>query len=118
MPWLEKTFAEIAVGRRAHDAAEKALERLLHHAKGNGHGDIDTKLREARKSFDDAREAMRNLLASIVEKDIEVRDIEMGLVDFLGERDGTDVWLCWRRGEPAVAHWHEINKGFQDRKPL
>jgi hypothetical protein len=44
--------------------------------------------------------------------------VDIGLVDFLGEREGRDVWLCWRTGEPAVAHWHEIDQGFRNRQPL
>ena len=41
-----------------------------------------------------------------------------GLVDFYGKRDGRDVFLCWKLGEPAVEHWHEIGDGFAGRQPL
>lgn len=47
-----------------------------------------------------------------------LKDINMGLVDFLAEVDGDEVWLCWRQDEEDVAHFHELGKGFQDRKPL
>jgi len=41
-----------------------------------------------------------------------------GLCDFPSFRDGREVCLCWRFGEPSVAHWHEKNAGFAGRQPL
>jgi hypothetical protein len=32
--------------------------------------------------------------------------------------DGREVYLCWRLGEPEVAHWHELNEGFAGRQKL
>ena len=47
-----------------------------------------------------------------------VKDPRTGLVDFYGRVDGKLVFLCWRFGEEAVAHYHEIDAGFAGRKPL
>jgi hypothetical protein len=47
-----------------------------------------------------------------------VKDPERGLVDFPGERNGQAVYLCWQLGEPAVSHWHALDKGFADRRPV
>ena len=41
-----------------------------------------------------------------------------GLCDFPSLRDGREVYLCWRLGEPEVTHWHEKNAGFAGRQPL
>ena len=41
-----------------------------------------------------------------------------GLCDFPSLRDGREVYLCWRLGEPAVRYWHEINAGFAGRQPV
>ena len=41
-----------------------------------------------------------------------------GLCDFPCLRDGREVYLCWRFGEPLVTHWHEKNAGFAGRQPL
>ena len=46
------------------------------------------------------------------------KGFEGGLVDFHGQLDGRDVFLCWRLGEPEVSHWHEIEAGFAGRKSL
>lgn len=49
---------------------------------------------------------------------VVVKDAREGLIDFYGRRGGQAVWLCWRYGEPAVAHWHPLDQGFADRLPL
>ncbi len=47
-----------------------------------------------------------------------LRDWRTGLVDFPAVYQGRRVWLCWRLGEPSVAHWHEINEGFAARHAI
>ena len=45
-------------------------------------------------------------------------DNQSGLVDFLAKIDGRDVYLCWRYGEPRVAHYHELHTGYNGRQPV
>ena len=49
---------------------------------------------------------------------VEFKGFDMGLVDFPGELHGRPIYLCWRLGEPAVEHWHEVEAGFAGRQPL
>lgn len=44
--------------------------------------------------------------------------LEHGLLDFPTTLDGRVVYLCWKRGEPKVNHWHEIDRGFAGRQPV
>jgi hypothetical protein len=50
--------------------------------------------------------------------DIVIRDLDRGLIDFPSLRSGDEVYLCWLRDEPAVAHWHDGATGFTGRQPL
>jgi hypothetical protein len=47
-----------------------------------------------------------------------VKDIDLGLLDFPSIRDGRPIYLCWKPGEPQLAHWHGTDESFADRKPL
>jgi hypothetical protein len=47
-----------------------------------------------------------------------VKDPRTGLCDFYGRIDGRIVCLCWRYGESAVEHYHEVDAGFAGRKPI
>jgi hypothetical protein len=47
-----------------------------------------------------------------------LKDTNSGLVDFLAEMNGREVFLCWRYGEPRVAFYHELHSGFNGRQPV
>lgn len=41
-----------------------------------------------------------------------------GLCDFPSLKDGREIYLCWRLGEPEILHWHEVHAGFSGRQPI
>jgi hypothetical protein len=45
-----------------------------------------------------------------------IKDLNAGLLDFLSERDGREVYLCWRFGEPHIEYFHELHSGFNGRE--
>jgi len=47
-----------------------------------------------------------------------LKDLNAGLIDFLSERNGRDVFLCWRYGEPKVTYFHELHTGFRGRRRI
>lgn len=49
---------------------------------------------------------------------VTIKDIDAGLVDFIGVRNGREVYLCWRYGEDDIDFWHELNAGFAGRRPI
>jgi hypothetical protein len=49
---------------------------------------------------------------------IQLKDYRIGLIDFPCWMDGREVYLCWKQGEPDVAHWHEVDAGFAGRQKL
>ena len=57
-------------------------------------------------------------VAELTEIGCEMKDLRIGLVDFLSEMDGREIYLCWQQGEAAVEHWHELTDGFAGRRPL
>ncbi len=54
----------------------------------------------------------------IVAMGILVKDVDVGLVDFLSLRRGRRVYLCWQHGEEDVAYWHDTDAGFSERQPI
>lgn len=47
-----------------------------------------------------------------------VKDPKQGLVDFYGRVNDEAVWLCWRFGEERIGHYHALDEGFSQRRPL
>jgi hypothetical protein len=48
----------------------------------------------------------------------ELKDYQIGLVDFPGMIDGREICLCWKLGEERVAFWHEVDAGYSGRTPV
>lgn len=67
---------------------------------------------------DMTQEFMRieTLVQEIVAHGCVLKDINVGLIDFLAEKDGREVFLCWRYGEPRIEYYHELHNGFQGRQ--
>jgi hypothetical protein len=62
--------------------------------------------------------ALRDALTELREREIVLRDLDRGLVDFPSMRDGEEVYLCWQEGEEQIGHWHDPDAGFAGRQPL
>ncbi len=62
--------------------------------------------------------AIQILIDEILSYGCVLKDLNGGLIDFLSERDGRIVYLCWKYDEPEVQHYHELNAGFAGREPL
>ena len=48
----------------------------------------------------------------------QVKDVEMGLVDFPTLYRDQEVYLCWKMGEPGISFWHHIEDGYRGRRPI
>ncbi|MGQ0796348.1 MAG: DUF2203 domain-containing protein [Methanobacteriota archaeon] len=66
----------------------------------------------------DVRAGLEADAAAIREAGAELKDVHLGLVDFHATIDGQIAYLCWRRGEPRVGHWHTLQSGYAGRTPL
>ncbi len=70
------------------------------------------------EEFERGQDKMHEFEFELEKLGVELKDYYTGLIDFRHLRDGKEVYLCWRLGEPEVAHWHELNSGFSGRREL
>src|SRR5207247_4033158 len=61
--------------------------------------------------FERGQEKMHEYEVELEKLGVELKDYYTGLIDFRHVRDGKEVYLCWRLGEPEIAHWPAINSG-------
>jgi hypothetical protein len=52
------------------------------------------------------------------DREIQLKDIERGLIDFPSLRDGREVFLCWEKAEEDIEHWHDLDEGYPGRQGL
>lgn len=115
VPRLRVILTALRAEKRQIEAEALALGQLTPAIRGNGHGAAATR-HEARMA--ELMKSMQDRLDELSELDIQVKDIDTGLVDFLSLREGRVVYLCWQMDEPTVAFWHELDAGYAGRQPL
>jgi hypothetical protein len=108
---LRPLVADLMQARARLVEMQPALADVLEKLLGNGGSRLTAELL-------DTFERLRADVRAIEGKGVLVKDLETGLLDFPSERDGEIVFLCWRFGEPSVAHWHPVDAGFAGREPL
>src|SRR5262245_22491442 len=74
--------------------------------------------RARRAGIDKATRELRAGLGELLATGGVPKDLELGLVDFLGLVQGREVNLCWRYGEKRVRFWHGLDEGFGGRKAI
>jgi hypothetical protein len=57
-------------------------------------------------------------VTNVHSKGIELKDVEIGLVDFPAKIKGVEVLLCWRLGEEQIEFYHSRESGFMGRRPI
>jgi hypothetical protein len=111
--------------RKAKAAAERAaeLEQEMQQLSqriflsGGMHVDI-AQAAKRRSNHEKALQETRDTLAEFEEIGVQVKDLELGLLDFPCVLDGQTVLLCWKLGEKDIGFWHTEEDGFAGRKPL
>ena len=57
-------------------------------------------------------------LSEFKKRQILIKDVNRGLVDFPSILDGREVFLCWEQGETDIEFWHELDAGYAGRERL
>jgi hypothetical protein len=111
LPKLRKLLDDLALHRDALREKAPHLEPILRAAGANGGSRVGSEY---------AVEAYNLYLAieRIQKLGVLLKDLDMGLLDFPHERDGSVVFLCWHPPEERVQYWHEVEAGYAGRRPL
>jgi len=109
LPTLEPLMAELLERRvrvvQSREAVAGIIEDL-HSNRGSA---------EASRLVQDFM-AIEKLAQKIRSYGCVIKDLNAGLLDFLSERNGREVYLCWRYGEPRIEFFHELHTGFMSRQ--
>ncbi len=63
-------------------------------------------------------EQFQSALKGLEELGCWLKDLNAGLIDFYGLRDGELILLCWKLGEDRIRFWHTPEAGFAGRQSL
>ncbi len=117
LPEIAPRLLQLRDLKRQNDETRSAVNDLQSTLKANGHS-LDIEMSRLARALQSSGAEINALIERVTSLGVEVKDLEMGLIDFRGERDGREIYLCWKLGEEHVAFWHELNTGYSSRQPL
>jgi hypothetical protein len=119
LPVLESLLRTAIAGKKLIEEVEAEQQALAHRVFLNGGMFLDV-VPLARRKAERVKAELRakDALAEIDSIGVQVKDIDIGLLDFPCEVEGQIILLCWKLGEKSITHWHGTQEGFAGRKPV
>lgn len=111
LPQVKVLMAKIQTARQAILRLRPTAWPALQKAAANGGSREAGEMALYSMSLEDA-------VKGILAMGIYIKDLDHGIIDFLGTRDGQEVLLCWRYGEEDINFWHDVNAGFAGRQSI
>lgn len=117
LPVLESLLRTAIDAKKVMEEVDGEMQALSQRIFLNGGTHVDvvaTARRKAQRAK--AEQNAKDALSEIGSIGVQVKDLDVGLLDFPCEVDGRIVLLCWKMGEASVTHWHGTEEGFAGRK--
>jgi hypothetical protein len=119
LPVLRTLLARAIGGKQTIEESEKEFQDLNHRILLSGGLFVDIpKMARRRAERDKAMQGTKDALAEIEAIGVQVKDLDIGLLDFPCIVDNQLVLLCWKLGEDKIEYWHGLEEGFRGRKRI
>ena len=119
LPVLESLLLTAIDGKKLIETVDTELQDLAHRVFLSG-GLLVNIIQVARRKAEREKtiQRVKDTLAEIDSTGVQVKDLDIGLLDFPCQVEGRTVLLCWKLGEKGITHWHGASEGFAGRKPI
>jgi hypothetical protein len=119
LPQIERSLREAVFHKSEYQKAHQELEQSLARIRVSGGANVDrAAILALRTRRDNSHVALKDALEQIEKTGALVKDLDIGLIDFLSLYQGREVCLCWKLGEDRIRFWHGTDEGFKGRKPI
>ncbi len=119
LPEVERLLRLALHARTVYEQADQSITALQQRLQSMGGMVVDvSKARLLQESREEGAKHLREAIESITELGVQVKDLDVGLVDFPTKYHGEEVLLCWRLGETRIGHWHGLEEGVRRRNPI
>lgn len=61
---------------------------------------------------------LQGVMHEFAQREIQIKDLNRGLIDFPALIGGREVFLCWEQDDEDIEFWHELDAGFAGRERL
>ena len=119
LPVLESLLRTAIDGKKLIEDVDGELQEIAHKVFLKG-GMLVNIVQVARRKAEreKAVQRVKDAIAEIDSTGVQVKDLDIGLLDFPCRVEGETILLCWKLGEEGITHWHGVEEGFAGRKPI
>lgn len=110
LPQVRKWLRQLEQARAHLLKYDKRLSALMVPGRDAG-GDLVNSWARTMADFRDAMDQFQR-------REILIKDIDRGLLDFPAIISGREVFLCWEKDEEDIEFWHDLDTGYAGRERL
>jgi hypothetical protein len=119
LPVLESLLRSAIQAKELIEEVDAEQQQLASRIFVNGGTAVDIVTVARRKAErEKALQRAKDAVAEIDATGVQVKDLDVGLLDFPCVVGEEVILLCWKLGEKKITHWHGIQEGFAGRKPI
>jgi hypothetical protein len=110
LPQLRQWLAELSRSRQKVTQLDQRLGQIVSVGNDAGGNIVNDWIRQLA--------AIKRVLDQFKSREIQIKDIDRGLVDFPAVLAGREVFLCWEQDEEDIEFWHDLDTGYAGRERL
>lgn len=119
LPVIEGLLRRAIQAKQQIESVDEEFQEVHHRVFLSGGMFLDVvRLARRRGEREKAIQAIKDAIGEIDAAGVQIKDLDIGLLDFPCEVDGQTILLCWKMGETGITHWHGTDEGFVNRKPI
>ena len=119
LPVLEALLKKAIEGKKLVEQVDEEFQQVANRVFLSGGCEVDVAALARRKAEkDQAAQRVKDALGEIDATGVQVKDLDIGLLDFPCLVEDRIILLCWKLGEKSIEHWHGVEEGFRGRKPI
>ena len=96
LPFVAPLLFKLQGLKHEHDKQQEQVGEISARMRGNGHG-LGDDLRKAQAELQKTATQINELAERINGMGCELKDMEMGLIDFRALVNGREAYLCWKK---------------------
>jgi hypothetical protein len=110
LPRIREWLIEITQLRRQLKQLDQRLAQLIAGGADAGGESVHKQIRLLAE--------LQTTLHEFEQRQIQIKDIDRGLLDFPAIIAGREVFLCWEQDEDDIEFWHDLDTGYAGRERL
>ena len=110
LPRIRRWLKALSESRHQLEEYDQRLARLLADGRDAGGESVNQWV----KTLADVQKILREFH----QREIQIKDLDRGLIDFPAIIGGKEVFLCWEQDEEDIEFWHDLESGYGGRERL